>query len=142
MTGSILESYVPHLRYGGAVAPPSREELLSERGPNSPMCALGKNTELALHRLLSWGGTATVSDLARACGVGDPSTLRKRVLEKLAEAGIVELDKKGTRRATVRLAPSWRERLDTCLEMDGELSAARQQAVRHREAREAFHYPH
>ena len=131
---------MPHLRYG-AVAPPSREELLPERGSNSPMSALGKNTELALHRLHSWGGTATVSDLARACGVGDPSTLRKRVLEKLAEVGIVELDKKGTRRATVRLAPGWRERLDTCLEMDGELSAARQQAVRHREAREAFYYP-
>ena len=139
MTGSILESYVPHLRYGGAVAPPAREELLPERGPNSPMSALGKNTELALHRLLSWGGTATVSDLARACGVGDPSTLRKRVLEKLAEVSIVELDKKGTRRARVRLAPDWRERLDTRLELDGELSAARQQAVRHREAWEAFY---
>jgi hypothetical protein len=140
MSGSVLESYVPHLRYG-AVAPPSREELPSERGPNSPMSALGKNTELALHRLHSWGGTATVSDLARACGVGDPSTLRKRVLEKLAEMGIVELDKRGTRRAKVRLAPDWRERLDTCLEKNGELSAARRQAVRHREAREAFYYP-
>jgi hypothetical protein len=141
MTSSILESYVPHLRYGGAVAPPSREELLPERGPSSPTSALGKNTELALDRLQSWGGTATVSDLARACGVGDPSTLRKRVLEKLAEVGIVELDKKGTHHATVRLAPGWRERLDACLEMDGELSAPRRQAVRYREAREAFYYP-
>jgi hypothetical protein len=141
MTGSVLESYVPHLRHGGAVAPPSREELLPERGPNSPMSALGKNTELALHRLHSWGGTATVRDLAQACGVGDPSTLRKRVLEGLAEVGIVELDKKGTHRAKVRLASDWRERLDTCPEMDGELSAAIRQAVRHREAREAFYYP-
>ena len=65
--------------------------------------------------------------------------MSKRVLVKLAEAGIVELDKKGTHRARVRLAPDWRERLDTCLELDGELSAARQQAVRHREAREAFY---
>ena len=139
MTGSVLESYVPHLRYG-TVAPPSREELLPERGPNSPMSTLGKNTELALHRLHSWGGTATVSDLARACGIGDPSILRKRDLETLAGEGIVELDKKGTRRARVRLASGWRKRLDTYLEKNGELSAARQQTVRHREAREAFYY--
>jgi hypothetical protein len=133
-TGSVPSDFVPHLRWP---APPPPEEE-PNKGSKTPMLALGKAAELALYLLASWGGRATVRDLATAAGSSDPSKFRERVLEDLAEFGVVGLSEKGKHTADVSLSPDWRSRLDERRRHGGELSAARRQAVKHRESREAY----
>ena len=94
--------------------------------------------------LCSWGGSATIRDLAAVCGMGDTTDFRNRYLEELAELGIVELSEEGSRgeKAIVRLTEEWRRRFDERREMGGELSASRRQAAKHRRDKEGFYTPH
>ncbi|PLS85257.1 MAG: hypothetical protein CYG60_13620, partial [Actinobacteria bacterium] len=108
--GSPLSGYAPHLRW--PAPPPPEDAPAGYVGSKLPH--LGKTRELMLHLLASWGGSATMGDLAVAAGVGDTTHLRNRYLEELAELGIVELPEKGARgeRAVVRLTDEWRRLLD------------------------------
>jgi Domain of unknown function (DUF3854) len=137
--GSPLSGYAPHLRWP---APPPREDALTGY-IGSRLPHLGKTRELILHLLSSWGGRATMRDLADATGVGDTTHLRNRHLEEFDELGIVELPDKGSRgdKAVVRLTNKWRRRLDERREMGGELSASRRRVVKNSETRHCFYNP-
>jgi Domain of unknown function (DUF3854) len=100
-----------------------------------PEVSLGKTVELALHLLLSWGGEATLGDLSTASGVNHTTKMRAK-LE--AVGGVFDLDPKGKHGARVRLAEDWRTRLDDRRDSSGELRRSRQQAVKLRQAKEAF----
>jgi hypothetical protein len=100
-----------------------------------PEAALGKAVEMALHLLVSWGGSGTLRDLATATGVGRTNKMRAK-LEGVA--GVFGMDAKGKHGARVWLEDGWERRLDERREKGGELRRARMQAVRHRKDRDGF----
>lgn len=137
ITGPVSSVYIPHLRWP---APPAPEDA-PKRSSSTPLYALGKAAEFALHRLASWGGRATVGDLATASGYSDASKFRADVLEDLVVSEIIELDEKRKRQAEARLSSVWRDALDERREQSGEFAKARRRAVEYRHSREAYYNP-
>jgi hypothetical protein len=169
ITGTVSENFVSHLRWSAPVALESKDGPESkipppDATPENPLrhkptipsiyagdapqvlerqgleAALGKVLELALWSLLQWGGRSTIRDLSGVAGVNDTSKMRKR-LEDLQGAGVVEMDEKGKHHAEVWLTENWRERLRERREVAGEFARARQQAVKHHNARVEYHNP-
>ena len=100
--------------------------------------SVGKVAERALWTLLRWGGRATIGDLAKATGVNHTTKMRKH-LAPLEAAGVVGMDAKGKHGAEVWVEEDWERRAMERKERDGEYARTRRQAVKLREAKEAYH---
>jgi hypothetical protein len=100
-----------------------------------PETSLGKVVEMAVFLLNTWGRRATLRDLATATGVNHTGKLRAK-LEGLGD--VFGMDAKGKHHAGVWLVDGWERGLDGRRQRGGEFRRGRRQAVKNREAREAF----
>jgi putative DNA primase/helicase len=96
---------------------------------------LGKSAG-AVADVLEHYGTLSLADLAFAVGVKRPRDLRRRALERLIAAGVVE----ETGADLFALARDWRDALERERERSGEIDAARRQIRAHNEARQKRRY--
>lgn len=94
---------------------------------------LGKSCGAVLDVLDAAGGSATVEDLADALHVSRPRDLRRRVVSRLEEAGVVECSGN-----TVSLVGDWLDALNDERERAGEIAAARRDMARYARERRAY----
>ena len=98
---------------------------------------LGKSCGAAVDALEKVGGSATVVELADLLEVKRPRDLRRRVISRLEEAGVVECSGE-----TVDLAANWLEALDRDRERGGELAAFRRDIAAYNREREGYRNRH
>ncbi len=89
---------------------------------------LGPHRGAVLDALEAAGGEMHLKDLCEALHRKRPWDVRRRILEPLEQAGIIECEGD-----VIRLAGDWLARLDERREEDGEAEQAEKQAKRHRE---------
>ena len=94
---------------------------------------LGKSKGEIIDHLERAGGTATVEELADAAGTSRVRDLRRRHLEPLAEAGVVECSGDA-----VSLTPEWLDALNERRDLDGELADHRRDMARYDRERDAY----
>ena len=94
---------------------------------------LGKSCGQVLDVLETAGGSLELAELAELVGVSRPRDLRRRTVEKLREAGVVECTG-----ARVVLRSDWLEALARERESAGEIKAQRRDIQRYAREREAW----
>ena len=94
---------------------------------------LGKTCGAVLDVLEAAGGTMTIDQLADALHVARPRDLRRRVVARLEEAGVVECSGN-----TVRLTADWLEALNRDRDRAGEIDAHRRDMARYARERTAY----
>lgn len=94
---------------------------------------LGKTCGAVLDHLEDAGGTMTIDQLADALHVARPRDLRRRVVARLEEAGVVECSGN-----TVRLTADWLESLNRDRDRAGEIDAYRRDMQRYARERTAY----
>jgi Bifunctional DNA primase/polymerase, N-terminal/Primase C terminal 1 (PriCT-1) len=94
---------------------------------------LGKSSEAVIDALEDAAGTATLEELGTALGTARVRDLRRRVISRLEERGIVTVD--GGR---VSLVDAWPEALDEERQLSGEVEKSRLDAAKFDREREAY----
>ncbi len=94
---------------------------------------LGKSSEAVIDALEDHGGSATVEELAAALGTSRARDLRRRVISRLEDRGIVTVDG-----GLVSLVDVWPEALQAERENAGEVEKARLDATKFEREREAW----
>jgi len=101
------------------------------------MRRLGKSCGAALDALEAAGGSSTVEQLAATLKVKRLRDLRRRVIARLEQAGVVECYE-----GNVCLLPDWKEALNRERERAGEISAYRRDVLRYARERDAYRNRH
>jgi hypothetical protein len=94
---------------------------------------LGKSKGEIIDHLEDAGGTLTVASLVEALGVSRVRDLRRRHLEPLAEAGVVECSGDA-----VSLTSDWLDALNERRDQDGEIADHRRDMARYQRERDAY----
>jgi hypothetical protein len=102
-----------------------------------PVRRLGKIRGAVLDTLDVAGGSAAVVEICEVLHRSRPRDLRRRVLPKLEEAGIITVEND-----MVSLTENWLEALEVARELGGEIDAERRDEARHRRQSEAFRRRH
>jgi bifunctional DNA primase/polymerase-like protein/primase-like protein len=95
---------------------------------------LGKTCGAVVDVLEREGGSATMAEIARILGLKRPRDLRRRVISRLEERGIVTVSGDA-----VALGADWLEALDREREASGEIAAYRRDLARYNRERAAYH---
>jgi hypothetical protein len=98
---------------------------------------LGKTCEQIVDVLERAPGPMGLEDLAEALGSKRPRDLRRRVVSRLEDAGVVVAHNTG-RMETISLAHDWLDRLNAERERAGELDAYRRDMARYERERKAY----
>ena len=127
---------VGHSTSGGGVREGENTSVLPLRAPRLRWSApevkrLGKTCGAVLDILEAAGGTASVEELAEALHVKRLRDLRRRIIARLEDAGVVECFGD-----TVSLVGDWLEALDRERECGGEIEAYRRDMDRYNRERE------
>jgi hypothetical protein len=107
------------------------------RPPRDYIQRLGKSAGAAIDALEALGGSASMAELAAVLKVKRPRDLRRRVLSRLEDAGVVECAE-----GAVSLVAEWLEALNRDRERAGELEAHRRDMRRYNEQSEAWRNRH
>jgi len=94
---------------------------------------LGPHRGAVLDTLEASGGEMHLKELCEAMHRKRPWDVRRRILQPLEKAGIIEMDGD-----VIRLVGEWLAQLDERREADGEIEQAERQAKRHRENGESY----
>ena len=94
---------------------------------------LGPHRGAVLDTLEAAGGEMHLKELCEAMHRKRPWDVRRRILQPLEKAGIIEMDGD-----VIRLAGEWLAQLDERREADGEIEQAERQAKKHRENGESY----
>jgi hypothetical protein len=94
---------------------------------------LGPHRGAVLDTLEAAGGEMHLKELCEAMHRKRPWDVRRRILQPLEKAGIIEMDGD-----VIRLVGEWLAQLDERREADGEIEQAERQAKKHREDGESY----
>lgn len=132
---------LPRLRWSSPGRRPRRGLVSGTRrvresipaAPRSAVKRLGKIRGSVVDALADVGGSCTLEELCEVLHRSRPRDVRRRVLQRLEDDGIVAVED-----GTVSLADGWSERLEEVRRADGEIEREDLDREHHRTQREAY----